>query len=83
MDPMDDDVVPNTYGSGFDIIPGFASGANAEQAIAESQQILIGSNGTTGNFGGILVTSTCLIATAIFPYRKPRKPPQPVCRQLP
>ena len=31
MDPMNDDVVPNAYGSGFDIIPGFANGASAVQ----------------------------------------------------
>ena len=44
MDPMDDDVVPNAYGSGFDIVPSFPSGANAvqrhEQAMAETQQML-------------------------------------------
>ena len=44
MDPMDDDVVPNAHGSGSDIFPSFAIGANAvqrhEQAIAESQQML-------------------------------------------
>ena len=39
MDPMDDDVVPNAYGSGFDIVPSLPSGVDAtqrhEQAIAQ------------------------------------------------
>ena len=39
MDPMDDDVAPNTYGSGFDIVPSLPNSLDAaqrhEQAVAQ------------------------------------------------
>ena len=39
MDPMDDDVAPNAYGSGFDIVPSLPSSMDAvqrhEQAVAQ------------------------------------------------